>query len=151
MNEPGALRTDRALKIAVGLVAAVLIAAALAQARTVFEPLALALFIIAIVWPLQHWLQLRMPKLLALGLTIIVTVSVCLAFASLVVWGFGRVSRSLITDVARYQALFDNLVRWLDDHGVSVAGLWAEHLNVGWLLRVSQLVTSRVNTTLTFC
>jgi len=91
-----------------------------------------------------------MPKLLALGLTIIVTVSVCLAFASLVVWGFGRVSRSLITDVARYQALFDNLVRWLDDHGVSVAGLWAEHLNVGWLLRVSQLVTSRVNTTLTF-
>jgi len=150
MNEPGALRTDRALKIAVGLVAAVLIAAALAQARTVFEPLALALFIIAIVWPLQHWLQLRMPKLLALGLTIIVTVSVCLAFASLVVWGFGRVSRSLITDVARYQALFDNLVRWLDDHGVSVAGLWAEHLNVGWLLRVSQLVTSRVNTTLTF-
>jgi len=52
MNEPGALRTDRALKIAVGLVAAVLIAAALAQARTVFEPLALALFIIAIVWPL---------------------------------------------------------------------------------------------------
>ena len=150
MNEPGALPTDRALKIAVGLVAAVLIAAALAQARTVFEPLALALFIIAIVWPLQRWLRVRMPKLLALGVTIIVTVSVCVAFASLVVWGFGRVSRSLITDVARYQALFDNVVTWLDDHGVSVAGLWAEHFNVGWLLRVSQLVTSRVNTTLTF-
>jgi AI-2 transport protein TqsA len=87
------LATDRALKIAVGLVAAVLIAAALAQARTVFEPFALALFIIAIVWPLHHWLQqVRMPKLLALGITIIVTVAVCLTFASLVVWGFGRVS-----------------------------------------------------------
>ena len=150
MNTPGILPTDRALKIAVGLVSAVLIAAALSQARTVFEPLALALFIIAIVWPLQHWLQVQMPKLLALGVTIIVTVSVCLAFASLVVWGFGRVSRSLVTDVARYQALYDSVVAWLDDHGVSVAGLWAEHFNVGWLLRVSQLVTGHLNTTLAF-
>jgi predicted PurR-regulated permease PerM len=149
MNKPVALQTDRALKIAVGLVAAVLIAAALAKASTVFEPLALAIFIIAIVWPLQHWLQVRMPKLLALGVTIIVTVSVCLAFASLVVWGFGRVSRSVATDMTRYQAIYDNVVTWLDDHGVSVAGLWAEHFNVGWLLRVSQRVTGRLNTTLT--
>src|SRR5215467_10325678 len=101
MNTPGILPADRALKIAVGLVSAVLIAAALSQARTVFEPLALAFFIIAIVWPLQHWLQVRIPKLLALGVTIIVTVSVCLAFASVLVWGFGRVSRSLVTDLAR--------------------------------------------------
>jgi AI-2 transport protein TqsA len=138
------------LKIAVGLAAAVLIAAALAQASTVFEPLALALFIIALVWPLQHWLQVRMPKLLALLATIVVTVAVCLVFASLIAWGFGRVGRSLLTNVARYQALYDNVVTWLDGHGVSVAGLWAEHFNVGWLLRTSQLLTGRINTTLTF-
>jgi len=150
MNRPGILPADRALKIAVGLVSALLIAAALSQARTVFEPLALALFIIAIVWPSQHWLQVRIPKLLALGVTIIVTVSVCLAFASLVVWGFGRVSRSLVTEVARYQELYNSVVAWLDDHGVSIAGLWAEHFNVGWLLRVSQLVTGHLNTTLAF-
>jgi len=64
------LPTDRALKIATGLVAVVLITAALAQARAVFEPLVLALFIIAIVWPLQHWLQRRIPPLLALAVTI---------------------------------------------------------------------------------
>jgi AI-2 transport protein TqsA len=150
MNTPGTLPSNRALKIAVGLVAAVLVAAALAQASTVFEPLALALFIIAVVWPLQHWLQLRMPKLLALAITIVITVSVCLVFASLVVWGFGRVGRSLLGDVARYQTLYDNVVTWLDDRGISIAGLWAEHFNVGWLLRVSQLITGRVNTTLTF-
>jgi len=144
------LPADRALRIAVGLVAAVLVAAALAQASTVFAPLALAVFIIAIVWPLQHWLQARMPKLLALGATILLTVSVCLAFGSLVVWGFGRVFRSIVTNPARYQTLYDNAVTWLDAHGVSVAGLWAEHFNVQWLLRISQLVTGRVNTTLTF-
>jgi predicted PurR-regulated permease PerM len=60
------------------------------------------------------------------------------------------VSRSLLADVARYQGLYDNLVMWLEDRGVSVAGLWAEHFNVGWLLRMSQLITSHLNTTLTF-
>jgi predicted PurR-regulated permease PerM len=128
----------------------VLIAAALAQASTVFAPLALALFIIAIVWPLQHWLEMRMPKLLALGVTILLTVSVGLAFASLVVWGFGRVFRSIVSDPTRYQAIYDSAVTWLDAHGISIAGLWAEHFNVRWLLRASQLVTGRVNTTLTF-
>jgi len=128
----------------------VLIAAALAQASTVFAPLALALFIIAIVWPLQQWLQVRMPKLLALGITILLTVSVCVAFGSLIVWGFGRVVRSIVTDLSRYQAPYDNAMAWLETHGISVAGLWAEHFNVQRLLRISQLVTGRVNTTLTF-
>ena len=133
-----------------GLVAAVVVAAAAAQASTVFAPLALALFIIAIVWPLQHRLQSRMPKLVALAITIVVTVAVCLAFGSLAVWGFSRVGRSVATDTARYQTLYDNVVTWLDGHGVSVAGLWAEHFNIPWLLRVTQQVTGRVNTTLSF-
>ena len=33
------------------------------------------------------------------------------------------------------------MVTWLDGHGISVAGLWAEHFNVGWLLRATQQVT----------
>ena len=47
-----------ALKITVGLIATVLFAAAAAQASSVLAPLALAIFIIAIVWPLQHRLQI---------------------------------------------------------------------------------------------
>jgi len=139
-----------ALKITVGLIATVLFAAAAAQASSVLAPLALAIFIIAIVWPLQHRLQARIPKLLALAITIAVTVAVCLAFASLAVWGFSRVGRSLVADVPRYQALYDTMVTWLDGHGVSVAGLWAEHFNVAWLLRATQHVAGRVNTTLSF-
>src|ERR1700676_926569 len=139
-----------ALKITTGIIAAVLVAAATSQASAVFAPLALALFIIAIVWPLQHRLQSRMPKLLALSITMIVTVAVCLAFASLAVWGFGRVGRSLVTDTARYQALYDSMVTWLDGHGVSIAGLWAEHFNVAWLLRATQYITGRANTTFSF-
>jgi len=138
------------MKIAVWIIAVVLLAAAASQASAVFAPLALALFIIAIVWPLQSRLQAKIPKLLALAITIVVTIVVCLAFASLAAWGFGRVGRSLVADAARYQALYGIMVTWLDGHGVSVAGLWAEHFNVSWLLRATQHVTGRVNTTLSF-
>jgi AI-2 transport protein TqsA len=139
---------DQKVTTAAVVVAAVAVAAY--QAASVFAPLVLALFIIAIVWPLQQWLQLHMPKLVALAITIVVTVAVCLAFASLAVWGFGRVGRSLVAGSARYQALYNDVVAWLDSHGVSVAGLWAEHFNVGWLLRAAQQITGRINTTLRF-
>ena len=33
---------------------------------------------------------------------------------------------------------------------MSAAGLWAEHFNVGWILRWAQQITGRVNTTLSF-
>ena len=138
------------MKIAVGIIAVVLLAAAVREASAVLAPLALAFFIIAIVWPLQSLLQAKMPKLIALALTIVVTIVVCLGFASLAAWGFGRVGRSLMADTVRYQALYGAMVTWLDGHGVSVAGLWAEHFNVAWLMRATQLVTGRVNTTLSF-
>jgi AI-2 transport protein TqsA len=144
------MATGLALKITIGIVAAVVVATAVQQASAVFAPLALALFIIAIVWPLQDRLQSWMPQLLALAITMVVTLAVCLAFASLAAWGFGKVGRSLMADAARYQTLYDTMVTWLDGHGISVADLWAEHFNVGWLLRVTQHVTGRVNTTLSF-
>lgn len=144
------MATGRALRIMIGIVAAVLLAAAIQQASPVFAPLALALFIIAIVWPLQDRLQSWMPQLLALAITMVVTLAVCLAFASLAVWGFGKVGRSLVADAARYQTLYDTMVTWLDGHGVSVADLWAEHFNVTWLLRVTQHITGRANTMLSF-
>jgi AI-2 transport protein TqsA len=137
-------------KVALAIVAAVAVAFAAYQAASVFAPLVLALFIIGITWPLQRWLQSRMPKLVALAITLIVIVAVGLAFASLVAWGFGRVGRALMSDAARYQALYDNLVAWLDSHGISVAGLWAEHFNVRWLLTKAQYVTGRIYSTLAF-
>jgi AI-2 transport protein TqsA len=141
---------DSALNVSVGIIAAVMVCVAAYQASEVFAPLALALFIIALVWPLQSWLQARMPALLALAITMAVTVAVCIAFASLVVWGFGRVGVALLADSARYQALYESAIGWLEDRGISVAGLWSEHFNVGWLVHWAGQITGRVNTTLSF-
>ena len=144
------MAADAEVKISTAILAAVAVSFAAYEAASVFAPLTIALFIIGIVWPLQHWLQGRIPKLAALAITLIITIAVCLAFASLAVWGFGRVGRSLVADAPRYQALYDNVARWLDDHGISVAGVWAEHFNVGWLLRASQRIAGRINVTLRF-
>lgn len=144
------MAVDSEVKISTAIIAAVAVSFAAYEAANVFAPLAIALFVIGIVWPMQHWLQTRMPQLVALAITITVTIAVCLAFASLAVWGFGRVVRSLVVDAPKYQALYDNVVRWLDDHGVSVAGVWAEHFNVGWLFRTTQQIAGRLNVTLRF-
>ena len=132
----------------VTIIAVVVAAAAARLAGSVVAPLALALFVIAIVWPLQSALQSRLPALLALAVTILVTVAACVAFASLAVWGFSRVGRSLIRDAARYQALYDTLILWLESHGLSIAGIWSEHFNVQWMLRAGQEITGRLNSTL---
>ena len=141
---------DSTLNIAVGLIAGIAVSVATYQADVVFAPLTLGLFIIALVWPMQDWLQGRMPALLALAITMTVTIAVMLAFASLAAWGFGHVGRSVIADSDRYQAIYDRAIAWLESHDISVAGLWAEHFNVGWMLRWAQTITGRVNTTLGF-
>ena len=142
--------SDRALRAMVGVGTAILVVAAAAIAQTVFAPLAFALFIIAIVWPLQARLQARLPKLLALAISMLATIVVLGAFGWVITWGFSRVGRYLITDVGRFQLLYDQMTDWLEGHGIVVASLWAEHFNVGWLLVVFQQVTNRVNGTLSF-
>jgi len=138
------------MNIGVGIIAVILLAAAARQASAVFAPLVLAFFIIAIVWPLQNRLAAKIPKLLALAVTIVVTIAVCLAFASLAAWGFGRVGRSLTADAARYQALYVAGMTWLEGHGVSAAAIWAQHFNVQWLLTATQQIAGRVTSMLSF-
>ena len=137
-------------KVALAIVAAVAVAFAAYQAASVFAPLVLALFIIGITWPLQRWLQSRMPKLIALAITLIMIVAVGLAFASLVAWGFGRVGRALMSDAARYQALYDSLVAWLDSHGHIGRGPLGRALQCPMALTKAQYVTGRINSTLAF-
>ena len=139
-----------ALRVALWILSVLAVFVVLYRASSVLSPLALALFTIAIVWPIQQRLQSVMPTILALAITVIATATVCFGVASLAVWAFSRVGHFAVADAARYQTLYARLIDWLDDHGISVAGLWAEHFNVTWLLGAAQRVTERVNSTLAF-
>jgi len=133
-----------------GVIAAVAIFVGLYATSSIFAPVVCALFIIAIMWPLQTWLQSRMPQLLALAIVVSVVVVVFVVFASLTTWGFSRVGLALVADSARFQALYDQVNVWLEGHGILLTGLWAEHFNVRWLIRAVQEITGRINTTITF-
>ena len=79
---------DRVIRTLLGLCTAVLILTALHSARSILAPVVCSLFIIAIVWPLQSRLQARVPKLLALAITVLAILVVITLLASLMVWGF---------------------------------------------------------------
>jgi AI-2 transport protein TqsA len=140
----------RSLQVVVGVIAVLAIFAAIRVASSVFAPVACALFIIAILWPMQRRLQSRLPKLVALAIVLLISVAAFVVFASVVAWAFGRVAGWLVADAARLQLYHAQMKEWLEGHGIAIAGLWTEYLDVGWLLRAAQRVTGRVNTTVTF-
>src|SRR5438128_2112876 len=111
---------DRSISVFVTIIAMIAVFTVLYFTKTVFAPVACALFMIAIVWPLQSGLQVYLPKLLALAIVILITAAACMIFASLVTWGFGRVGRSLVADAARFQTLYEQVTVWLDGHGIMV-------------------------------
>ncbi|MBA2126269.1 AI-2E family transporter [Hyphomicrobium methylovorum] len=134
----------------VGIGTIVLTAWALYTAEAVFAPLAFALFVIAIAWPLQRRLQTSLPNLLALALTMITTILVVVAFAMLIAWAASRIGRFIVSDAARLQELYTSMAVWLEGHGIALAGLWSEHFSVNRLLRLVQQISSRLNSTTTF-
>lgn len=144
------MAADRVPTTALLLIAVIAILTAAYLAGSVLGPLALGLFIIALVWPLQAYLQSRMPKLLALAIVMLAIMATFLAFASLVLWGFGRVGQALVSDAARFQLLYEQGRTWLEAHGITLVGTWAQHFDVRWLVRTIQEITGRVSTTLTF-
>lgn len=132
------------------LIATIAIFVVLYFASVVFAPVACALFIIAIVWPLQDRLQTRLPRLMAVAIVTFAFASVVVVLSSLAAWGFGRLGRALVNDAARVQLLYEQASIWLDGHGVTIAGIWTDHFNMPWLLRTAQVLAGRVKTTLSF-
>src|SRR4051794_9064297 len=142
--------TDHGLRVMVGIGTAIMVVAALGIGQAVFAPLVFALLIIAIVWPLQGRLQVRIPKLLALLVTMIMAVATFGAFAYLISWAFSHVGRYAVAEAGQFQLLYAKLTDWLAGHGIEVSSLWSEHFNVGWLLTAAQRITATLNGMLSF-
>jgi AI-2 transport protein TqsA len=131
-------------------VAVILTLSALSVAESVFAPLACALFIMALAWPLQSRLQMLMPRVLALAVSIVVLAGVSVGFGALIVGAFSRVGRWIVADAARLQQLYEQMSAWLQGQGVPVSSGWLDNFDVGWILKIAQSVTGRLNNTLSF-
>ena len=76
-------KLDRFIRV---MLAVVLTSASLYFARAVLEPIAFALFGIALVWPFQKAIERKLSKAVALAFTISVTLFVIFLLASAIVW-----------------------------------------------------------------
>jgi len=141
---------DRTLTVLVALFTAIAAVAALYAASSILAPVTFALFIIAVVWPVQRELQARMPRLLAMAVTVLATIFVVTVLLSVVIWGGSRAGQWLIANGARFQAVYSELAAWLKGHDIFVASLFTEHFNMSWLIRIVQTIGARFHTVLTF-
>ena len=127
MKHDGVIRTSLLLSTSV------IILTALYFSRSITAPVTFAIFTVAIAWPLQSALQKRIPTLLAVAVTIIVTIAVLAILVFLVVWGFGLVVQWLINNTDRLHALYSQASEWLDGHGISISTLVADNYSPGWI------------------
>lgn len=144
------MAADGAIRTMLALCTAVLVLGAVFFARGVLAPVAFALFVIALVWPFQRALERALPRLLALLVTLALTVLVVGGLSSLVLWGFSRVGQWLIRNAAQLQALYTQTATWLEGHGLYAAGMLAERFNVTWLIRLFQQVSVRLQSSISF-
>jgi predicted PurR-regulated permease PerM len=114
---PSRFETGQSVQL---LLAVFLITAALYLARPLFEPIAFALFGMALVWPIQKALEARLSKFAALSLTILLTLVVMLVFTMAIVWSIDDVVHWTIANIASIQALYERWTMWLAGYGIFI-------------------------------
>jgi AI-2 transport protein TqsA len=138
------------LRLSAAICAVVLTLAALALARSVITPVAFALFIIALVWPLQRRLQRKLPQLVAILITAGAALLAIGIGCWLIVWGFGRIAQWVITNSARLQGLYAHAANLLEQRGLYAAELIAEQFNMSWILGVVRGIGGSLQGIVTF-
>jgi AI-2 transport protein TqsA len=133
------MRLGGILPVLLGLGAGVLVLAGLRVAAPILAPVVFALFTIALVLPLQRRLEdMRVPRPLALLVTILTTVAVVFVLGSMVVWGLTRVGHWLVQNSANIVALYAATASLLDARGFDSAAMLAEQFDVSLLLRTAR-------------
>lgn len=144
------MTSDRGNLTLLGVCATILVLISLYYGRVVLAPVAFALFVIALVWPLQAALERRMPKILTVAITVVLVVVVVGALAALIGWGFGRAARWLIADSARFQAMYGQATEWLEGHGFVITGVFGDVFSVSWMVGALQTVGSQLQRIVSF-
>ncbi|WP_209443082.1 AI-2E family transporter [Falsiroseomonas frigidaquae] len=141
--------SDHAMRTMIGLCTAILVAAALRAADAVFAPIAVALFVTALLRPVQRGIRSRAGAAVAALATMVLALVTLCVLALLSAWAFGRVGQWTIVNAATLQALYAQKVALLQDAGVpaeTLAGMFDMRL----MVRLAQQVTSQLQGILSF-
>jgi AI-2 transport protein TqsA len=141
---------DRMLRLSVMICTVLLTLAGLWAARAVIAPVTFALFIIALIWPLQRRLKTVLPQVIAVLATAAVALLAIGVGGSLVIWSFGGIAHWVIANAARLQSLYMHAADLLEQRGLYAAELFAEQINVLWLVQVLRAVGGSLQGVISF-
>jgi predicted PurR-regulated permease PerM len=144
------MAADKTTSGMLALCTAILVAAALYLGRSIFAPVAFSIFAIAIVWPFQGALQRKVPKLVALLFTLLVTLAVLTLLALGIAWGSSQIGHWLLGNLDRFQLIYTSSNKWLEQHGIFVTQMLVDRFDVAWLVRFAQQVAARLNSQIGF-
>jgi AI-2 transport protein TqsA len=110
--------TTRARLLAV--IATVLVIAFLKWSQVATMPLAFALFLIALAWPLQEWLERRLPRWASFALTALSLLLVIGLFLGALVWCGETVADRAPQYAGKVQTIYRQLQGWARGLGLSL-------------------------------
>jgi predicted PurR-regulated permease PerM len=132
------------------LLATILVSVALYLARVVFEPIAFALFGMALLWPFKKALEARLPKAIALLLTILLALFAILVLAAAIVWGVDDIVHWTSVNITRFQSLYARWAQWLEGHGIYVSEGLSQY-DARTFVGILQAIASSANYFVGFC
>lgn len=132
------------------IVALVLILAALFLTRSVMEPVAFALFIVALASPLLAWLKARMPAGLALLATVVITLAVLGVLVLAILWSVGEIGHWVVGNIGGFQRSYASLRNWLEARDVFIPGIFAESFQLAWITGPLRAGAANAQSVITF-
>ncbi|MDR0181884.1 AI-2E family transporter [Lysobacter arvi] len=131
-------RTSNPIATLLGLGAVFVLLLALYLGRSLFAPVCFALFIIAIAWPVQNGLERRIPRVLAMFVTVAITGAAMVALAGLVLWSLNRAAQWAIANAAAFHAQYLRVDGWLQAHGLYLASEFVHNFDPRWVFGALQ-------------
>lgn len=122
------------VRVSLILVGVVSLMAVLWFGAPVFEPLAFALFIIALTAPFMQRLQPVVGKGLALVATLLLTLVTLLLFMMAVMWGVGQVTQWVIANLPRFEAVYRDLEMAMAGRDFALDLLLPSRFDVRWIV-----------------
>jgi AI-2 transport protein TqsA len=130
---------------ALWIIAIILVVASLHWMQVLALPLALALFLMALVWPVQTMIEARLPRTIALAASILLVLAATASIILLIGLGVAVVADGLDEYGPRIEDIYRSFGLWLDKQGFALWPDIADQVTPDWIFQVVQGAAARVN------
>lgn len=123
----------------INLAAFVVVVAGIMSAKSIIIPFLLAAFLAIICAPPLFWLRSRgVPTIFSILLLVLIVIFVETVLATLITSSMAEFSRAMPHYQERLHAIFQNMIYWLDGHGIEVTDeILMDQFDPGKLMRIA--------------